>query len=79
MSDIIVRNKKFIKENRGVPWCDFSVYRKHDNLNHIFLQAIRRLIILNKQKRSEIQSIIKAIKNESDRKEEELRKRSKEV
>lgn len=43
----------------GTPWCDFKVFRKERNLNEIFLQALRRLILLNKQKRSQVQLIKK--------------------
>ena len=38
----------------GIPQCDFKVYRKQRNLRDIFVQALRRLIIINKQKRSQI-------------------------
>jgi hypothetical protein len=38
----------------GVPTCDFKVYRKERNLSEIFVQALRRLILINKQKRSKV-------------------------
>ena len=36
----------------GIPLCDFKVYRKERDLREIFVQALRRLILLNKQRRS---------------------------
>ena len=61
MKEIITRNKQFIRENGGVPWCDFKVSRKNSALYHKWLQAIRRLIILNKQRRSNILQLKKEI------------------
>ena len=38
----------------GIPWCDFKLYRKKRDLKEIYMQALRRLILLNKQNRSMI-------------------------
>ena len=32
----------------SIPWCDFKVYRKERNLHEIFMQALRRLVLLNR-------------------------------
>ena len=40
--------------HNSVPMCDFKVYRKERNLHDIFVQALRRLILLNKQKRHQV-------------------------
>ena len=56
MGKIIERNRQFIKDHGGVPWCDFKMYRgrKKMDLNLVFMQCLRRIIVLNKQKRSDI-------------------------
>ena len=49
-----------IKVSRsGVPTCDFKVYRKERNLQEIFVQALRRLILINKQRRSKVSILVK--------------------
>ena len=55
----LVRKYKALVKQQGVPECDFKVYRKTRNLSEIFLQALRRLILLNKQKRSQINKLKK--------------------
>ena len=40
--------------HNGMPMCDFKVYRKERNLHDIFVQALRRLILLNKHKRHQM-------------------------
>jgi len=50
MKNLIDHYRELVKRN-GVPTCDFKVYRKERNLQDIFLQALRRLILVNKQKR----------------------------
>jgi len=50
MKNLIDHYRELVKRN-GVPTCDFKVYRKERNLQEIFLQALRRLILVNKQKR----------------------------
>ena len=50
MGEIIAVNKQFIQNNGGVPWCDFKMYRgrKKMDLYLVFMQCLRRVIILNK-------------------------------
>ena len=64
MKNIIEHYRAHARTN-GTPWCDFKVYRKERNLKDIFVQALRRLILINKQKRSQI-SIIKKISAAED-------------
>ena len=42
---------------QGIPECDFKVYRKKRNLQEIFVQALRRQVLLNKKKRSDIEKV----------------------
>ena len=55
--------KEIIKEYRnrykhyGIPECDFKVYRRKRNLQEIFVQALRRQVLLNKKKRSDIEKV----------------------
>lgn len=51
MKNLIEHYREVVKKN-GVPTCDFKIYRKERNLQEIFVQALRRLILVNKQKRS---------------------------
>ena len=71
MNEIIVRNKHFIREHGGVPWCDFKASRRNSALYLRWMQAIRRLIILNKQRRSDILHLKKEIEKSSIEKKEE--------
>ena len=56
MKNIIDHYTEYVKRH-STPWCDFKVYRRHRNLKDIFVQALRRLILVNKQKRSQIQKL----------------------
>ena len=56
MSEIIKEYKNRCKI-QGIPECDFKVYRKKRNLQEIFVQALRRQVLLNKKKRSKIEKV----------------------
>ena len=62
MKNIIDHYTEYVKRH-STPWCDFKVYRRHRNLKDIFVQALRRLILVNKQKRSQIQTLKKIQEN----------------
>ena len=67
MNVVIKTGKEYIKEN-GVPWCDFKLYRIKNDLHKMWLSAIRRLIILNKQKRSQLTVILKELSQNEHKK-----------
>ena len=56
MKSIHKTNVSFIKYNDGMPpWCDFKIhYLRKQNQYKMFRELLKRIIILNKQKRSKI-------------------------
>lgn len=53
MKAIVGKYSKFVKEE-GLPECDFKVYREKKNMREIFVQALRRQVLLNMKKRSNL-------------------------
>ena len=53
MKAIIQKYKSNVNEN-GLPDCDFKVFRQKKNMRDIFVQALRRQVLLNMKKRSDI-------------------------
>ena len=51
----IIKKYKDRCHHQGIPECDFKVYRKKRNLQEIFVQALRRQVLLNKKKRSDFE------------------------
>ena len=37
MGEILAHSKQFIRENGGIPWCDFKVYRKEVKIYQSFI------------------------------------------
>ena len=59
-----------------MPWCDFKVFRKEQpgtrDTKNIFIQALRRLFLLNKEKRSQINTL-RELRMELEKAEEKRR------
>jgi len=47
LNNIFALYRENVKEN-GLPNCDFKVFRKQRNLEDIFVQVLRRQILLNR-------------------------------
>ena len=64
---MILTNKAHVKVY-GPPVCDFKLYRKHKVLQQIFVQVLRRVLILNKQRNGMIANLKKVIEDAKARK-----------